>query len=89
MVVIRDTSPDGDRYYAVDAGSVQLVLEGADTDLPLSIALGLSNFPLSRTVELGDPDVEPTPATWCCAAGRSSESCAAPAAIAAPKQLRR
>ena len=61
MVVIRDTGPDGDRYYAVDAGSVQLVLEGTDTDLPLSIALGLSNFPHSRTVELGDPDVEPTP----------------------------
>ena len=39
---------------AVDAGSVQLVLEGTDTDLPLSIALGLSNFPHSRTVELGD-----------------------------------
>ncbi len=61
MVVIRDTGPDGDRYYAVDAGSVQLALEGADTALPLSIALGLSNFPHSRTVVLGDPDVEPTP----------------------------
>ncbi len=61
MVVIGVTGPDGDRHYAVDAGSVRLVLEGADPDLPLSAVMDLSIFPESRTVDIGDPDAAPRP----------------------------
>ena len=61
MVVIRVTGPDGDRYYAVDAGSVRMVIEGAGPDLPLSAVIDLSIFPESRTVDIGDPDAAPRP----------------------------
>ncbi|MEZ5184149.1 MAG: CHAT domain-containing protein [Candidatus Nanopelagicales bacterium] len=62
MVVIRVTGPDGDRHYAVDAGSVRLVLEGADPDRTLADVIDLSSFPESRTVEMDEPGVvDPVP----------------------------
>ena len=61
MVVIRVTGPDGDRHYALDAGSVRIVIEGADPDLPLADVMDLTAFPANRTVDPGDPQVVPQP----------------------------
>ena len=61
MVVIRVITPDEVRHYAVDAGSIRIVTEGVDAELPLSAALDLSVFPTSRTVDLDDAAIAPTP----------------------------
>jgi len=61
MVVIRLPGPDGDRHYAMDAGSMQLVMQGADPDLPLVEVMDLSVFSPNRTVDIDDPAAIPRP----------------------------
>ncbi|HQR80638.1 MAG TPA: CHAT domain-containing protein, partial [Actinomycetota bacterium] len=61
MVVIRQVSPDGPRHWAIDAGSVRLLVDGGDPQALLGAVLDLDSLPPSRTVELDDPDAVPRP----------------------------
>lgn len=61
MVVIRQESPDGRRHWAIDAGSVRMLVEDADPQAPLGAVMDLDLLPASRTVELGDPEAVPRP----------------------------
>ena len=61
MVVIRENGPTGERHWAIDAGSMRLVTDGADPDLPLTAVMDLDVLPESPTVDIGDLDAAPRP----------------------------
>jgi hypothetical protein len=52
VVVVQRDNADLTTYYALDVGSVRLVLDGAGPDGDLAAALGLDVFPANRVVDL-------------------------------------